>query len=58
MGTSLCWKRRRERLYDEHRIEIPVAEHGRDRFIRASFQGYNDEGDLARLTAALEQQLS
>jgi isopenicillin-N epimerase len=47
-----------ERLYDEHRIEIPVAEHKGDRYIRASFQVYNDEGDLARLQAALEQQLS
>jgi hypothetical protein len=26
-----------ERLYDEHRIEIPVFEHGDERFIRASF---------------------
>lgn len=42
-----------ERLYDEHRIEIPVFEREGDRFIRPSFQGYNDAGDLERLKAAL-----
>jgi isopenicillin-N epimerase len=42
-----------ERLYDEHRIEIPIFERNGGRFIRASFQGYNDAGDLERLKAAL-----
>jgi len=42
-----------ERLYDDHRIEIPVSEQGDDRFIRASFQGYNDADDLERLKSAL-----
>jgi isopenicillin-N epimerase len=42
-----------ERLYDEHRIEIPVFERGEERFIRASFQGYNDADDLGRLQTAL-----
>jgi isopenicillin-N epimerase len=42
-----------ERLYDEYRIEIPVFGRGEDRFIRASFQGYNDEADLDRLRQAL-----
>jgi isopenicillin-N epimerase len=37
------------RLYDEFRIEIPVF----DGIIRASFQGYNDDGDLDALAAAL-----
>jgi isopenicillin-N epimerase len=41
-----------ERLFDEHRIEIPVSRDGR-RLIRPSFQGYNDETDLERLRAAL-----
>jgi len=42
-----------ERLYDEFRIEIPVF--GRSRkLIRASFQGYNGDGDLDALAAALE----
>jgi isopenicillin-N epimerase len=44
-----------ERLYDEYRIEIPVFERGDDRFIRASFQGYNDEADLDRLRVALHE---
>ena len=43
----------KERLYDEHRIEIPVFERGDDRFIRPSFQGYNDAADLERLRDAL-----
>jgi isopenicillin-N epimerase len=42
-----------ERLFDEHRIEIPVMDRESPRLIRASFQGYNDEGDLERLRAAL-----
>jgi isopenicillin-N epimerase len=46
-----------ERLYDEYRIEIPVFERGDDRFIRASFQGYNDESDLDRLRGALAELL-
>ena len=44
-----------ERLYDEHRIEIPTFKHGAGRLIRASFQGYNDAGDLERLKSALDQ---
>jgi isopenicillin-N epimerase len=43
-----------ERLYDDHRIEVPTFEHGDAQLIRASFQGYNDAGDLDRLHAALE----
>jgi isopenicillin-N epimerase len=42
------------RLYDEHRIEIPVPRRGEERFLRASFQGYNDEADLDDLVSALE----
>ena len=41
------------RLYDEHRIEIPVSDLGPDRLIRPSFHGYNDASDLERLKAAL-----
>jgi isopenicillin-N epimerase len=44
-----------ERLFDEHRIEIPVTDRESPRLIRASFQGYNDESDLERLKAALAQ---
>ena len=42
-----------ERLYDEHRIEIPVF----DGLIRASFQGYNGRDDLEALGEALDQLL-
>jgi isopenicillin-N epimerase len=42
-----------ERLYYEHRIEIPTFERDGARLIRASFQGYNDAADLERLKAAL-----
>jgi isopenicillin-N epimerase len=42
-----------ERLYDEHRIEIPVVRCNGGRLIRASFQGYNEASDLGRLKAAL-----
>ena len=45
------------RLPDEHRIEIPVAEHDGGRLIRPSFQGYNDAEDLDHLKAALAQLL-
>jgi isopenicillin-N epimerase len=44
----------KERLYEEHRIEIPVFERPEGRFLRASFQAYNDAEDLARLKAALD----
>jgi isopenicillin-N epimerase len=47
-----------ERLYDEYRIEIPVFERGEQRFIRASFQGYNDATDLERLKSALDELLA
>ena len=43
-----------ERLFDEHRIEIPVMDRISPRLIRASCQGYNDEADLERLKAALD----
>ena len=39
----------KERLYDEYRIEIPIQDCNGLRLLRASFQGYNDEGDLERL---------
>lgn len=47
-----------ERLYDEYRIEIPVFERREERFIRPSFQGYNDAADLERLKSALDDLLA
>jgi isopenicillin-N epimerase len=39
----------KRRLYDEHRVEIPVT----DGILRASFAMYNDRADLERLLSAL-----
>jgi isopenicillin-N epimerase len=44
----------KRRLYDEHRIEVPVVETATGWVMRVSVQAYNDESDLARLTRALE----
>jgi isopenicillin-N epimerase len=46
-----------ERLYDEFRIEVPVFERDDYRYIRPSFQGYNDFQDLERLKTALNELL-
>jgi len=46
-----------QRLYDDYRIEIPVTERGDERFVRPSFQGYNDDADLERLRGALAELL-
>jgi isopenicillin-N epimerase len=44
----------KKRLYDEHRIEVPIVQTRDGRWtMRVSVQGYNDEGDLAALVAAL-----
>lgn len=43
----------KRRLYDEHRIEIPVFDRAHGPLLRASFQGYNDERDLELLLDAL-----
>jgi hypothetical protein len=40
-------------FYDEHRIDIPVAECPDGRFIRSSFQGYNDDADFGQRRDAL-----
>jgi isopenicillin-N epimerase len=47
-GASL-----KRRLYDEHRIEVPVVETPRGWSLRVSVQAYNDEPDLDALVAAL-----
>lgn len=45
----------KRRLYDEHRVEVPVYEWSGRPLVRPSFQAYNDEGDLERLLAALAE---
>ncbi len=43
------------RLYDEHRIQIPVMRHGDRVFIRYSIQAFNQPEDLDRLEEALKE---
>jgi isopenicillin-N epimerase len=43
----------RARLFEQHRIEVPVTRHGGRTFVRVSVQGYNDEADLRALEDAL-----
>ena len=41
------------RLYAEHRVEAPLIRWNGQRFIRVSFQAYNDEADVDALLQAL-----
>jgi isopenicillin-N epimerase len=55
--------RLQERLWDEHRIEIPVTEHPvaqqqSRHFLRVSVQGYVGEADIAALERAVARLLS
>jgi isopenicillin-N epimerase len=43
----------RRRLFERHRIEVPVTTHGGQCFVRVSVQAYNGEGDLHALEVAL-----
>jgi isopenicillin-N epimerase len=43
----------RERLFERHRIEVPVTQHAGRTFVRVSVQGYNTEADLQALESAL-----
>jgi isopenicillin-N epimerase len=44
----------KRRLYDEHRIEVPIVETAAGWVMRVSVQGYNDESDLDALIRAVE----
>lgn len=44
----------RRRLYDEHRIEVPVIIWGGRLFVRVSIQAYNTEADVHSLVRGLE----
>jgi isopenicillin-N epimerase len=44
-------------LYERHRIEVPVVETNGGWTLRVSVQGYNDEGDVDALLAALDELL-
>jgi len=43
----------KNRLYNEHRIEVPVHEWNGNKLIRVSVQGYNTRKDLETLRKAL-----
>ena len=43
----------RERLFEQHRIEVPVTQHAGRTFVRVSVQAYNTAADLEALEAAL-----
>ena len=43
----------RHRLFEQHRIEVPVTRHGSHTFVRLSVQAYTTPADLAALEAAL-----
>ncbi len=42
-------------LFDQHRIEVPVTQHGGHTFVRLSVQAYNTQADLDLLCAALAE---
>jgi isopenicillin-N epimerase len=42
-----------QRLFEAHRIEVPVTTHGDQVFVRISVQGYNTAEEVARLVAAV-----
>jgi isopenicillin-N epimerase len=47
-----------QRLYDEHRVEVPVYEWEGMPLLRVSVGPYNDEADLERLVAAVRATLA
>jgi isopenicillin-N epimerase len=48
----------KQRLYDEHRVEIPANQWGNLPSLRISVQGYNTRGDVERLLSAVRSVLS
>jgi len=46
------------RLYEEFKIEVPVVLWNEQHFIRVSYQGYNDEGDMEKLVEAMKKIIS
>lgn len=43
----------KSRLYDEHRVEVPLVRWHDEAFVRVSFQAYNDAADADALVAGL-----
>ena len=44
----------KSRLYDEHRIEVPLTQWQDKQFVRISVQGYNSQEDIDALVSALQ----
>jgi len=47
----------KRRLYEEHRVEVPIIEWGGRQFVRVSVQGYNTHDDIEVLVGALRKLL-
>jgi isopenicillin-N epimerase len=47
----------KSRLYDEYKIEVPLTQHGEQKFVRISIQGYNTQADIDKLLHAFEKLL-
>ncbi len=45
----------RQRLFAQHRIEVPVTQHAGHTFVRVSVQAYNTEAELGSLVHALQE---
>src|SRR6185503_17016892 len=45
----------KRRLFDEHRVEVPVWQRNSATLLRISVQGYNDAADIEALVVALPQ---
>jgi isopenicillin-N epimerase len=48
----------KQRLYDDHRVEIPASQWGDAPSLRVSVQGYNTRADIERLLAAVRDVLA
>jgi isopenicillin-N epimerase len=48
----------RRRLFEQHRIEVPVTQHEGRSFVRVSVQGYNTRAELEALAQALRSEFT
>lgn len=58
MPASVDLPTLKRRLYDEHRVEVPVIAWNGRKFIRVSVQGYNTPVDIDTLLSALKAVIS